>query len=240
MQDTATKLSDSQAPTIARRATDLSLIKSITPRGGQAVEVGSVTAIVGPNNSGKTETLRDILRLTANFDPLAVDRSSEEGPRPVVLSDLNFVPKLSLERMLHGLTVLDADSSEGTLVQGVGPDLKTPQQRAIGRELQNILYRPIMNAKSVWSSSLGDLMRLRVSYIGPGDYKRLVAPDTRRESTAGSRELVANPALCRCEPSPGAERRICSRFRRGADQARRERAHQPVTACRATVSGDAD
>ncbi|MBC8355566.1 MAG: ATP-binding protein [Planctomycetes bacterium] len=190
MSDTATLTDGAAAPAAARRATDQSLIKSLSPRVGQAVEVGAITAFVGPNNSGKTETLRDILRLAANFDPLAVDRSSEEGPQPIVLSDLNFVPKLSMERMTHGLTVIDSDSSEGMIVQGIGPDLKSPRQRAIGRELQNILYRPIMNAKSVWMSSLGDLMPLRVSYVGPDDRKRLVATTLAASPLQGPENLL--------------------------------------------------
>ncbi len=187
MPETATQPT---TPAIARRATDQSLIKSITPRGGQAVEVGAITAFVGPNNSGKTETLRDILRLAANFDPLTIDRSSQDGPRPIVLSDLNFVPKLSIERMTHGLKVVDPNSSEGAVVQGIGPDLKTPQRRAISRELQNILYRPVMNAKSVWMSSLGDLMKLRMSYVGSDDRRRLVAPTLAASPLQGPENLL--------------------------------------------------
>ncbi|HUG71456.1 MAG TPA: AAA family ATPase [Pirellulaceae bacterium] len=190
MPETATQPTLLATSAIARRATDQSLIKSITPRGGPAVEVGAITAFVGSNNSGKTETLRDILRLAANFDPLALDRSSEDGPRPIVLSDLNFVPKLSIERMTHGLTVIDPNGSEGPVVQGIGPDLRTPYRRAISRELQNILYRPIMNAKSVWMSSLGDLMRLRISYLGPGDRKRLVAPTLAASPLQGPENLL--------------------------------------------------
>jgi hypothetical protein len=190
MPDTATQPTASATPAAARRATDQSLIKSISPRGGQSVEVGAITAFIGPNNSGKTETLRDILRLAANFDPQAIDRSSEEGPQPIVLSDLHFIPKLSIERMLHGLTVVGPDSSEGTVVQGIGPDLKTPHKLAISRELENLLYRPIMNAKSVWMSSLGELMRLRISYVGPDDRHRLVAPTLAASPLQGPENLL--------------------------------------------------
>ncbi len=77
MPDSPTSI-ESEAPAAARRAADQSIIKSLTPRGGKAVEVGAITAFVGPNNCGKTETLRDILRLAANFDPQVVDRSSED------------------------------------------------------------------------------------------------------------------------------------------------------------------
>ncbi|MDA1054588.1 MAG: AAA family ATPase [Planctomycetota bacterium] len=190
MPDTATQPTVSAMPAAARRATDQSLIKSLSPRGGQAVEVGAITALIGPNNSGKTETLRDILRLAANFDPLAADRSSEEGPQPIVLSDLNFVPKLSIERMTHGLTVIGSDSSDGTVVQGIGPDLKTPHKRAISRELQNILYRPVMNAKSVWMSPLGNLMQMRLSYVGSDDRRRLVAPTLAASPLQGPENLL--------------------------------------------------
>ncbi len=190
MPDTATQSTASSTPAAARRATDQSLIKSISPRGGQPVAVGAITAFIGPNNSGKTETLRDILRLAANFDPAAVDRSSEEGPQPIVLSDLHFVPKLSVERLKLGLTVIDPDSSEGMVVQGIGPDLKTPHRRTISRELQNFLYRPIMNAKSVWMSSFGDLMGLRISYVGPDDRHRLVAPTLAASPLQGPENLL--------------------------------------------------
>ena len=190
MPDTATQPPLSAMPAAARRATDQSLIKSLSPRGGLPVVVGAITAFIGPNNSGKTETLRDIVRLAANFDPLAVDRSREEGPQPIVLYDLHFVPKLSIERLSLGLTVIDLDSTAGTVVQGIGPDLKTPHRLAISRELQNFLYRPIMNAKSVWMSSLGDLMRLRISYVGPDDRHRLVAPTLAASPLQGPENLL--------------------------------------------------
>lgn len=190
MPDTATQPAASETLAAARRATDQSLIKSLSPRGGQPVAIGAINALIGPNNSGKTETLRDILRLAANFDPAGVDRSSEEGPQPIVLNDLHFVPKLSIERLKQGLTVIDPDSSEGTVVQGISPDLKAPYRRAISRELQNFLYRPVMNAKSVWMSALGDLMRLRISYVGPDDRRRLVAPSLAASPLQGPENLL--------------------------------------------------
>jgi AAA domain, putative AbiEii toxin, Type IV TA system len=177
-------------PSAARRVTDHSLIQSLTPRGGKPVAVAAITAFVGPSNSGKTETLRDILRLAANFDPSERDRSSEEEPQPIVLSDLNFVPKLTVERVTQGLTVIDSDSAGETVVQSIGPDLKTPHKRTINRDLQNILYRPVMNAKSIWKSPLGNLMQLRLAYVGPDDRKRLVAPTLAASPLQGPENLL--------------------------------------------------
>jgi hypothetical protein len=171
-------------------ATSQSLIQSITPRGSEAVDVGTITAFVGPNNSGKTETLRDVLRLAANFDLLATDRSRDEEPQPVILSDLTFVPKLSVERMMIGLTVVDPDSAEGTLVQSIGPNLQTPHRRAINKDLRSILSRPIMTARSVWMTSLGDLMLLRSSYVGAEDHQRLVAPTSAVSPMQGPENLL--------------------------------------------------
>ena len=174
----------------AARATDHSLIKSITPRGSETAQVGALTVLVGPNNVGKTEILRDILRLGANFDIAALERSSEDEPRPVVLSDLGFVPKLPIERITRGLTVVDADHADGPLVHGVAPNLQVPLRRSITRDLKNVLHRPIMNARSVWMSSLGQLMALRMAYFSPNDRKQVVEPTALGSPVDGPENLL--------------------------------------------------
>ena len=54
--------------------------------------------------------------------------------------------------------------------------MKTPFRKAVGRELKNLLYRPIMSARSLWMTPLGALMPLRLSFLGLEDRRRLVAP----------------------------------------------------------------
>jgi len=172
------------------RASDASLIRSLTPRGGEAVEVGLITVFMGPHNCGKTETLRDILRLTANFDLSETPRASEIEPQPIVLSDLAFVPKLSVERMLLGLAVLEVDASGSTVVQGLAPNLKTPLRRTVSKELKSLLYRPILTARTMWNSPLGQLMALRMAYINPAMHRRLIEPTPACGPTDGPEHLL--------------------------------------------------
>lgn len=174
----------------AARTADRSLIKSITPRGNPPVEVGALNVLVGPNNVGKTEILRDILRLGANFDIAALERAGEDEPQPIVLSDLTFVPKLSVERMTAGLTVVDENNADGPLVHGVAPNLRMPLRRAITKDLKNILYRPVMAARSVWMSSLGQLMALRMAYFSPDDRQHVVEPTALRSPVDGPENLL--------------------------------------------------
>lgn len=176
------------------------MIKSITPRGSDAVEVGALIAFVGPNNVGKTEILRDILRLGANFDLTALERSSEDEPQPIVLSDLAFVPKLTVERMMRGLTVVDAEHADGALVHGFAPNLRIPLRRSISKDLKNILYRPIMTARSVWMSSLGQIMSLRMAYFSPDDRQQVAEPTDLQSPVEAPENLIqslfyAEPAV---------------------------------------------
>lgn len=166
------------------------MIRSITPHGAEAVPVGEINVFVGPNNSGKTEILRDILRLGANLDLNALERSNDEEPQPIVLNDLSFVSKLSVERMMLGLTVVDEDASEGPLVHSFSPNLRTPLRRSITKDLKNILYRPVMTARSIWMSSLGQLMSLRMAYFSADDRKHVVEPTTLRSPIEGPENLL--------------------------------------------------
>jgi hypothetical protein len=76
------------------------LIRSFTPASGPAVEVGTINVLLGPQNVGKSEALRDLARLAANIEPLGVDRVAGEEPHTRVIQDLAFVPKLTLDRLV--------------------------------------------------------------------------------------------------------------------------------------------
>lgn len=169
-----------ESPLVRGVSTQHLLIKTLTPHAGDGFEVGTVTVLTGPNNSGTTEALRDIARLAAKFDPRAAERESGEAPITKVIDDLTFVPKLTMERLLFGLTTTDSESVEEVAVQGVGPDLKTPYRRILGHEIRNILYRPVITARSVWNSPLAEFMPLRLFYLTPDDRHRAVEPTPAR------------------------------------------------------------
>lgn len=144
------------------------LIKSFTPLDGAPQEIGTITVLVGPNNAGKSETLRDLARLAGNFDPTGQERARGEEPKTRVVQDVTFVNKLSYDRLMSGITILDLGGLDGVVAQGLSPDLHSAYQRGVSPEIKNILFRPIMTARSVWMTVLGDLMPLRVAYL-PAD-----------------------------------------------------------------------
>ncbi|MFV1965825.1 MAG: AAA family ATPase [Pirellulaceae bacterium] len=166
------------------------LVKSITPVGGQAIEVGTITALVGPNNAGKSESLRDLLRLAANVELAGERPGSGEEVETKLIHDLHFIPKLTIDRMARGLTSLTEAGGEGLVLQGVGPDLKSPHRHSVASEIKNILYRPVLTARSVRMTSLGELMPMRVAYLSPDSHKELLAPTMACSPTKAPENLL--------------------------------------------------
>lgn len=154
------------------------LVRSITPTSGQALDVGTINVLIGAHGVGKSEALRDLARLAGNFEPTSADRVAGEEPQTRVIGDVTFVPKLSVDRLLRGIATIEGSKDEGNVAQGIGPDLKTPYRRSVAGELKSILFRPILTARSVWMTSLGEIMPLRVAYLSPDQRTRLVESAT--------------------------------------------------------------
>ncbi len=167
------------------------LLKSFTPAGGQAHEVGTINVFVGPNNVGKSESLRDIARLAGNFEPTGEERATGEEPKTRVIQDVTFVSKLSMDRLLRGIMTLDSGTDEGKVAQGIGPDLRSPYRRTVAIDLKNILFRPIITARSVWMSSLGDVMPLRVAYLPAEHRSELIEPTAATSPLRAPENLLA-------------------------------------------------
>lgn len=167
------------------------LIKSFTPIGGQVQELGTLNVFVGPNNTGKSETLRDLGRLAGNFEPTAMERAKGEEPKTRVIQDLAFVGKLTMERFLRGMTVYDTGAAEGTIAQGIGPDLRSPYRRQLPLDLKNVLFRPVITARSAWATSFGELLPLRVAYLPAEGRSRLVEPAAAAHPLRAPEHLLA-------------------------------------------------
>ena len=148
------------------------LVRQISPRNGEAIELSAITSFVGPNDSGKTDALEDILRLAANFDPAGGDQPSDGGTK--VLRDLALRGKLTLERLLDGLVVVGGTEDGSPIVQGFGPDLSRGVRITVSQDVKSILRRPSINSRSVCSTALGDLMPLRATYLASDNRDRLV------------------------------------------------------------------
>ena len=150
----------------------------LAPRVGDSIEVGAITAFVGGPNSGKTEALRDILRLAANFEPLESRDDQQQTPNTKVIRDLTLLGKLSVDRLLRGLRTLPSDDETVTLVQGFGPDIRTAHQVSVGQEIKSILFRPMITSQAVRSTALSALMPIRALYLDSGTRSQLVDPST--------------------------------------------------------------
>ena len=78
-------------------------LKSARSKSGETIELGDFTVLVGPNNVGKSQTLRDVH-----------DRAHEPNTaRPVILEELEFEAPDSDELLLDGLYVVDDPRSVG-------------------------------------------------------------------------------------------------------------------------------
>ena len=124
-----------------------------------------MTVLLGPNNVGKSATLRDLVRLAGNFSLERHETLPAEEPVTTVLRDVTFVGKLTLDRLTRGLVSYAEDSAEGTTIQGIAPDLQTPYRCTLGPEIKSVLYRPVITARSVRMTQLGQVMPLRVAYL---------------------------------------------------------------------------
>ncbi len=70
-------------------------IKSFTTNYGQRIEIRKLTVLVGPNNVGKSQTLKDIYRRM----------SSAENITNVLIENIEFEIPDNFDRLLDGLVV---------------------------------------------------------------------------------------------------------------------------------------
>ena len=67
---------------------------------GEEISLGKFSVLVGPNNVGKSQTLKDI----------ATIMSSGRRDRTVILKELNFERPGSFEEFMAGLEVVDSQN----------------------------------------------------------------------------------------------------------------------------------
>jgi len=205
-----------ETPLVRGVSTQHLLIQTLTPHVGNSFDVGTVTVFTGPNNSGTSEVLHDIARLAGKFDPRLADRETGDTPTTRVLNDLTLVPKLTLDRLLTGLTTYDSEAADEVTVQGLGPDLRTPQRRNVGPEIRNILYRPVITARAIWSSLLGEFMPLRVFYLTSDDRRALsnrrppARPCKRRKTFCTNCSMPANARIANWTPPSAMRSTVCT------------------------------
>src|SRR5262245_6562578 len=117
------------------------LLRAISSKSGQPTGIGQITLVVGRNNSGKSECLRDIFRLMTGRDPGGPVLAEGAWPRTRVIADLAFRRETPLDELLRGLRCTDRSARE-VLVQSISAELSGPTQWTIEPELcRHVLER---------------------------------------------------------------------------------------------------
>ena len=159
------------------------LLKSLTTRGGRTLEIGRFTVLVGPNNCGKSECLRDVLRMISNAEPGAAEPIAGSEPPTLILGDLEYHTNQTVELFLRGLRRVELSPAE-IVLQGCGPSLRSPYQVTMHPDkCRTVFQRATLAASALRKSAISPLMFLRVVYI----------PDAGRETLVHS-SPAGNPA----------------------------------------------
>ena len=140
-------------------------IVSLMTTSGQSIDLGKFTVLVGANNVGKSQTLRDILTRVS------------EGPkgRTVILSgvELEFPP--SVDQWLGGLS-LDDDprQTEHKICRGVSPDLVSGQEvRYAEKTVEEQFEKRGEENSAQWL--LSQFGKFQVAFLDAGSRLRIAA-----------------------------------------------------------------
>ena len=129
------------------------------------MELGRISAVIGASNSGKTELLRDLLRLTVNLDLRKSEADTpNEAELPLILRDLEFQSHLTPDELMRGLPGIGERPQESKVLSGLGPMLNGPKLLNVQPEVWSILQRPTLLASTTQRSRLAELLQLRVAY----------------------------------------------------------------------------
>lgn len=155
------------------------LVQNIRPRAGDSIELGKLTVLVGPNNCGKSQTLKDIREYA----------STGVLDRLVILESISAT--LPSEVELRGSVQSRPHETPGHLqISGVKDDLQTqlgfgPQERWFGQQ-----YDPNGNAEAQRREVLRALGTCLIAYLGAEARFKLTAPtagfDTRSQAPANA------------------------------------------------------
>lgn len=140
-------------------------ISSLTTTNGQEIELGKFSVLVGPNNVGKSQTLKDIH---------AIMMSGGE-PRTVLISEVEIPKPENFDDIFDGLTIRPhANRDDLRNVRGIGSNLHTGGNIDIAIDK---LEREF-NASSDLGFTFGNIGQFRVSYLD-ADSRLQVAKRTK-------------------------------------------------------------
>lgn len=127
-------------------------LQSLTIKSGQQVPLSTLTVLVGPNNVGKSQTLRDVLaKLTAGAQA-----------RTIILDSVQIEKPTSFDELLVGLDVkTDPNNPSQEIVSGIASNLTNADQFAFSRESFEQQFKQSTDLAFIQ----GNLSRLRVCLL---------------------------------------------------------------------------
>lgn len=127
-------------------------ITKLTTKEDNYIELRAFTVLVGPNNVGKSQTLRDIY----------LKMASGRDARTTIISDVELKKPSKFENLLEGLKVIKHPTNVGTYqIRGIQPNLASGDTINVNIES---LKKQFDNQDSI-DFTLGNLSKFRVSYL---------------------------------------------------------------------------
>src|SRR5688572_1404311 len=155
-------------------------LHSIRPRGGEPIELGKLTVLVGPNNCGKSQTLKDIREFTSSgvLDRLVIlDQVSATLPDEAEL-------RASVQTRPHETAV------DHVQISGVKDDLLTQLGFGPPRNWIDRQYSQAGNSEDQKREVLRSLGTCLIAYLGAEARFKLTSPtsgfDTRSQAPANA------------------------------------------------------
>lgn len=127
-------------------------INTLITKDDQDIELGKFTVLVGPNNVGKSQTLRDIhSKMTGGIQT-----------RTTLIKNIVFQKPATFDELLYGLKVVkDPQNIDQHLIRGIQPDLKSGSQ--IGVNLQS--FKSEFESQPNLNFTLGNISKFRISFL---------------------------------------------------------------------------
>jgi ABC-type branched-subunit amino acid transport system ATPase component len=127
-------------------------IKTLHTKDGDTINLGKFTVLVGPNNVGKSQTLRDI---QAKMNDGATARTT-------LITELKLEKPASFDKILEGLEVVEDRQNLGLHnIRGIRSNLQSGDQTQVS--LENL--RTQFDASIDLAFMLGNLAKYRVSFL---------------------------------------------------------------------------
>lgn len=136
-------------------------IDNIKTKNGTKMNLGKITVLVGANNVGKSQTLKDI------------KNKMEKGfsPKSIMLEEINFQTAKCFDDILKGLEIKDSENSIGVkVIEGITNNLSSTERFEFRYDRLERQY----NSDKNMDIFMGNISKFRVSHLDAASRLKLV------------------------------------------------------------------